>query len=90
MSVCATVKPFTGSLRIAGSVRQGDSPVRCFVRLLDRNRDFVAEVRADQAGSFTFYAIPGDWTLRTISQRGSTDSAVRLVDADILDIALAV
>lgn len=92
MSSCAdvAVERFKGSLRLAGTVTQDGVPAWCYVRLLDRNHEFVAELRADQTGSFAFFAIPGDWTLRLITSQGSTDTPVRLVDTDVEGLALTI
>ena len=90
MRSCADVptERFTGSLRISGAVRDSTGPVRAYVRLLDRNGEFVAEVPTGAEGTFTFFAVPGDWSLRLISGVATTDVPLTLVDDDapFLDI----
>jgi hypothetical protein len=92
MRSCADVptERFAGSLKITGTVRDGTGPVRAYVRLLDRTGDFVAELPTDRDGGFTFYAVPGDWSLRLISAAATADVAVRLIDADAPALDLVV
>ncbi|MET9488396.1 DUF1416 domain-containing protein [Nocardia sp. NPDC006630] len=42
-----------------------------FVRLLDGNGDFTAEVVASGTGDFRFFAAPGSWTIRALSSSGN-------------------
>ena len=61
-----------------------------YVRLLNADGEFVAEVPLDQ-GSFRFFAAPGDWTVRVLAPGGLTAS--QPVSADYgrvaeLDIAV--
>jgi hypothetical protein len=44
--------------RLIGTIDDGAG---AFVQLRDAEGDFVGEVRADDQGSFTFYAVPGHW-----------------------------
>lgn len=46
--------------RLTGSIDKGGG---AFVQLRDEAGDFVGEVRADSDGHFTFYAIPGHWSV---------------------------
>lgn len=57
---------------ITGRVVDSDGqPVGgAFVRLLDGNGDFTAEVVSAATGDFRFYAAPGFWTLRALSRLG--------------------
>ena len=56
---------------IAGHVRLGDAPVSTgYVRLLNASGEFVAEVPVGEDGGFTFYAAPGEWTLRVLAPGG--------------------
>lgn len=65
---------------ISGSVRSGDQPVSgAYVRLLDANGEFTAEVVASAEGEFRFFARPGSWTLRALSPKGNADAAVEAV-----------
>ncbi len=89
---CATVpttRP-TGSLRITGAITRDGAPARGYVRLLDANREFVAELPTDREGAFTFFAAPGEWTVRLIGADTSTDVPVTLVDADADPLSIAV
>ncbi|MTE11291.1 DUF1416 domain-containing protein [Nocardia aurantiaca] len=47
-----------------------------FVRLLDGNGDFTAEVVASGTGDFRFFAAPGSWTIRALSASGNGAAAV--------------
>lgn len=81
---CGTV-PKTrpvGSLKISGEVTGDVQPVRGYVRLLDRDHEFVAEVPVDSDGRFTFFATSGQWVVRLIGPNGTKDVAVALADAD--------
>ncbi len=46
--------------RLTGTIDEGAG---AFVQLRDSGGDFVGEVRADDEGHFTLYAIPGHWRL---------------------------
>ena len=53
---------------IQGQVLRGDEPVpNAYVRLLDRNGEFTAEVPTSATGHFRFFAGDGDWTLRALA-----------------------
>ncbi len=41
-----------------------------YARLLNAGGEFVAEVPLGEDGSFTFYAAPGEWTLRVLAPGG--------------------
>jgi hypothetical protein len=51
--------------------RDGAGVGGAYVRLLDSTGEFTAEVPTDGAGSFRFFARPGDWTLRTLVPRSA-------------------
>jgi hypothetical protein len=71
---------------IQGVVTRGDEPVgNAYVRLLDRNGEFTAEVPTSATGQFRFFAGPGDWTLRTLAPR--SESVDRSVVAAIGSVA---
>ena len=62
---------------VEGSVVRDTGPVeRAFVRLLDSNGEFTAEVATDSAGGFRFFASPGEWTVRVLSTLGTHDVPV--------------
>jgi len=73
-------------------VSRSGSPVSPgYARLLNADGEFVAEVPLGDDGGFTFYAAPGDWTLRVLAPGGLR--ADRAVTADTgkiteLDVAL--
>ncbi|GGK58971.1 DUF1416 domain-containing protein [Nocardia camponoti] len=62
-----------------------------FVRLLDGNGDFTAEVVASGTGDFRFFAAPGSWTLRALSSSGNGSAEVKPEGAGIhtVDVEVA-
>lgn len=59
-----------GQAVIQGVVTRDGEPVSTgYVRLLDRNGEFVAEVPTSADGEFRFFATTGDWTLRVLAPR---------------------
>jgi len=57
---------------LTGRVLAGGAPVAgAFVRLLDADGEFTAEVVASPEGDFRFFAAPGTWTLRALSRAGN-------------------
>lgn len=78
---------------ICGTVRIGDAvPRAAYVRLLDRSGEFVAEVKADAAGEFRFFAAPGLWTLRALGPGVSGEVEVDVAgpgrsDVDLMMVA---
>jgi len=63
---------------IAGRVvdRDGRTVGGAFVRLLDSSDEFTAEVTTSATGEFRFFAAPGSWTLRALSQIGDGAAVV--------------
>lgn len=61
-----------------------------FVRLLDGNGDFTAEVVASGTGDFRFFAAPGTWTLRALSTAGNGTAEVRPEGTGIHNVDVAV
>jgi hypothetical protein len=58
-------------------IHNGAAVTTGYARLLDDGGDFVAEVPLGDGGSFTFFAAPGDWTVRVLAPGGvSVDRAV--------------
>ena len=52
---------------IQGVVTVGAAPANLgYVRLLDRNDEFVAEMPVSKLGEFRFFAAAGDWTIVTL------------------------
>src|SRR5690349_24301687 len=77
---------------IQGVVTRGDEPVgNAYVRLLDRNGEFTAEVPTSATGQFRFFAGPGDWTLRTLAPKSvSVDNAVTAAKGTVAEVLVAV
>ncbi|GGN84634.1 MULTISPECIES: DUF1416 domain-containing protein [Nocardia] len=77
---------------ITGRVLSADGqPVGgAFVRLLDGNGDFTAEVVASGTGDFRFFAAPGSWTLRALSSSGNGSASVTPEGAGIHSVDVAV
>ncbi|NDA79615.1 MAG: DUF1416 domain-containing protein [Actinobacteria bacterium] len=48
------------------SVPNGIPATTGYVRLLDRDGEFVAEVPLNEHGQFRFFAAPGNWTVRAL------------------------
>ena len=51
--------------------RSGEPVASAYVRLLDSNGEFTAEVPTSATGQFRFFAAPGTWTLRTLAPGAS-------------------
>jgi hypothetical protein len=75
---------------LQGKVLTGGTPVAgAFVRLLDGDGEFTAEVVSSPDGDFRFYTAPGAWTVRALSRLGNgltrltTDTGVFSVDVHI-------
>lgn len=76
---------------IQGRVVRGESPVAgAYVRLLDRSGEFTAEVPTSEAGTFRFFAAPGEWTLRTLAPGADTvDTKVTAAKGSVAEVAVA-
>lgn len=61
-----------------------------FVRLLDGNGDFTAEVVASGTGDFRFFAAPGAWTVRALSASGNGTAEVKPEGAGIHNVDVLV
>lgn len=62
---------------ICGQVTHDGQPVpAAFVRLLDADGEFTAEVTTSASGEFRFFAAPGNWTVRALSRQGNGQSEV--------------
>jgi hypothetical protein len=76
---------------VQGTVVKDGSPVGgAYVRLLDSSGEFTAEVQTSASGAFRFYAAPGDWTLRTLTRGGSTDTAATAVLGEVVELDVEV
>ena len=56
---------------IEGIVKSASgNPIQCYVRLLDMNDEFVAEMPTDELGQFRFFAYAGNWRVKAITSSG--------------------
>lgn len=60
------------------------------VRLLDDSQEFAAELIATPAGGFRFFAAPGTWTVRVLSEVGRGDVTVAPSGAGIHEVDVKV
>ena len=66
---------------IQGSVWHDGSPVAgAYVRLLNQDDEFTAEVVTSPEGEFRFFAAPGKWKVRSLAPVGKGE---RLLDAEV-------
>lgn len=70
------------------SVPNGTPASTGYVRLLDRDGEFVAEVPLNDQGQFRFFAAPGEWRVRALvpgatSEAQATASYGRAVELTI-------
>jgi hypothetical protein len=76
---------------LQGTVVKDGSPVGgAYVRLLDNTGEFTAEVQTSASGAFRFYAAPGDWTLRTLTRGGATDTTTTAVLGEVVELDVQV
>lgn len=77
---------------VQGHVTSAGMPVPSgYARLLNAAGEFVAEVPLGEDGGFTFYAAPGDWTLRVMAPGGiRVDRAVFADSGKITELEVAV
>ena len=76
---------------VQGTVTKDGGPVGgAYVRLLDSTGEFTAEVQTSATGAFRFFAAPGDWTLRTLTSGGSTDTAATAVLGEVVELTVEV
>jgi hypothetical protein len=74
-----------------GTVTRAGSPLPgAYVRLLGSTGDFTAEVQTSATGYFRFYAAQGEWTLRTLYQGGSVDTAAQAEQGKAVEVSIAV
>jgi hypothetical protein len=76
---------------IQGSVTKDGVPVNGYVRLLDSNGEFTAEVPTSATGQFRFFARPGTWTLRALVPGATVDrQVVTSKEVNPTEVAIAV
>ena len=72
---------------IQGVVQRAERPAEVgYVRLLDKQDEFVAEVPISRQGEFRFFATTGDWTLVTLIPGGTSRLPVKATVGEITDI----
>jgi len=68
---------------------QDGTPVpSAYVRLLDSNGDFTAEVVSSATGDFRFFAAPGTWTLSVLHRTGAARRSVHALEAGLVEATL--
>lgn len=86
----APVDPGTDAV-IQGNVVRAGSPVGgAYVRLLDRDGEFTAEVVSSPSGGFRFFASPGEWRVRALVPGGAGEVAVRATRGGVAEAALTI
>lgn len=76
---------------IQGVVQRNGQPASVgYVRLLDKQDEFVAEVPISSQGEFRFFATTGEWTLVTLIPGGSSRQPVKATVGEISDIDVLV
>jgi hypothetical protein len=82
----------TDQVVVAGKVLSEQEPVGgAFVRLLDSNGEFTAEVVSSAEGDYRFYAAPGTWTVRALHRSGSGEAELSASGPGVhaVDVAVA-
>lgn len=75
---------------IQGVVTRAETPVGgAYVRLLDRDGEFTAEVPTSATGQFRFFAAPGSWTLRALAPGASVDRSVVATQGSVAEVEVA-
>jgi Protein of unknown function (DUF1416) len=81
----------TKEIVVSGKVTAGGSPVAgAFVRLLDADGEFTAEVVSSSDGQFRFYAAPGEWTVRALHRTGNGEAKVTADGPGLHPVAVSV
>lgn len=76
---------------IYGKVTNGEDEVpSAYVRLLDGNGEFTAEVVTSATGDFRFYAAPGEWTLSVLAPGASGRKKVHALEPGLVEVQLQV
>jgi len=60
------------------------------VRLLDDSKESTAEVVTTATGDFRFFAAPGTWTVRALSNAGEGDVTVAPAGTGLLEVDVKV
>jgi hypothetical protein len=75
---------------IQGVVRRDGQPVVGYVRLLDGDGEFTAEVPTSATGEFRFFAAPGTWTVRALVPGGSADRTVNAAQGSVAEVEVSI
>ncbi|MHB2021722.1 MAG: DUF1416 domain-containing protein [Mycobacteriales bacterium] len=74
---------------VAGTVERDGAPVGgAFVRLLDEQGEFTAEVVASATGQFRFFARPGTWTLRALAPGAVGEAQVQASEGAVASVRI--
>ena len=76
---------------VQGIALKGGEPVsRGYVRLLDAQGDFTAEVPTSSEGQFRFFASPGQWSVRLLTAGATVEEKFSLRLGEPVDLVLEV
>jgi hypothetical protein len=76
---------------LGGKVTADGEPIGgAYVRLLDSNGEFTAEVVSSKDGDFRFFAAPGRWTVRALHRSGNGETSVTADGPGLHPVAVAV
>lgn len=75
---------------IEGSIHRDGTPVAGYVRLLNADGEFTAEVPTSATGAFRFFAAPGAWTLRALVPGGTADREVVATQGTVSEVLIAI
>jgi len=76
---------------VQGIALLGGEPVsRGYVRLLDAQGDFTAEVPTSTEGQFRFFASPGEWSVRLLTAGATMEEKFSLRLGEPVDLVLEV
>jgi hypothetical protein len=73
----AGVDPATAAIIQGRVVRDGEPVPAAYVRLLDADGEFTAEVVSSATGVYRFFAAPGRWTVRALAPGASGAQDIR-------------
>lgn len=76
---------------VQGIALKGGEPVsRGYVRLLDAQGEFTAEVPTSSEGQFRFFASPGQWSVRLLTAGATVEEKFALRLGEPVDLVLEV
>jgi hypothetical protein len=75
---------------IQGAVLRDGEPVSGYVRLLNADGEFTAEVPTSATGQFRFFAAPGPWTVRALVPGATADRKVVASKGEVADVRVEV